>query len=230
MTMTGEVDRGFPKARTRTRRLVLIDDHPIVREGIRRLVQDCPDLEVADEAGDAAAGLAAVREQHPDLVFVDVSLGRRSGLDLIKQLRSEFKDLRILVFSMHDEELYAERSLRAGADGYLHKSAASEVLVDATRTLLSGGTWLSPKMTERLVHQAVHDSGSDSGGVTSLSDRELEVFQLIGAGLSTRRIAERLSISIKTVETHRENIKRKLDIDNAAELTRFAVAFVENPS
>lgn len=209
---------------------MLIDDHPVVRHGVRDALANEPGLRIVDEAADPEEAMARVREAAPDLAIVDVSLGRRNGLDLIKQLRGEHPGMRILVLSVHDEELYAERALRAGADGYMNKAEPADRLVESIRTILSGGTALSPAMTERLVHQAVRTTNGEPTGVQSLSDRELEVFHLIGSGESTRKIAKRLCISIKTVETHRENIKRKLGVDNAAELTRYAIAWVENPS
>ncbi|MFG0304959.1 MAG: response regulator [Phycisphaerales bacterium JB040] len=218
------------KARPRTWTVVVVDDHPIVRRGIRDALEDETSLEVVREVSDEAGAVSAVRELTPDLVTVDISLGHGSGLGLIKQLRSEFPNLGILVVSVHDEEIYAERALRAGADGYFRKCGTASELVEAIRTVLEGGTALTQSMTERLVHQAVRGRQGEPSGVESLSDRELEVFQMIGAGLSTRKIAAQLCISIKTVETHRENIKHKLEIGNAPELARFAVAWVENPA
>lgn len=208
---------------------MIVDDHPIIRRGIRDAINATPGLQVVAEASDPAEALAVLKETKPDIATIDISLGRGSGLELIKQLRAEYPDLRMVVVSVHDEELYAERALRAGAAGYIRKSAPADEIVAALRTVLDGGTALTAGMTERLVHQAVHGGAGGQTGVESLSDRELEVFELLGNGLSTRRVAERLCISIKTVETHRENIKHKLGVSNASELTRYAVAWVENP-
>ncbi|MFG0284656.1 MAG: response regulator [Phycisphaerales bacterium JB039] len=217
------------KARSKQWTILIIDDHPLVRRGVRDALSDEPDLEVVAEAADVAEGLRKAADA-PDLAIVDISLGHGSGLDLIKQLRAQHPDIKILVLSVHDEALYAERALRAGAQGYLRKSEPADTLIAAIRSVLRGGAALSPVMTERLVRQAVHNKRGEASGVESLSDREMEVFQLIGGGLSTRKIAKQLCISIKTVETHREHIKRKLGIDTAAELSRYAVAWVENPS
>ena len=223
--------KAVPRKATMKRwRLAVVDDHPLVRRGIRDALAEESGFDVVGEAHDASGAMQIVREHHPDLITVDISLGRGSGLELIKQMRSQWPDLGIIVVSVHDEELYAERSLRAGANGYLRKSEPLDRLVGAVRTVLAGGTALTPDMTQRLVDQAVRGGSSDASGVRSLSDRELEVFEMIGSGLGTRKIANRLCISIKTVETHRENIKRKLGIDNAPELARFAVAWVENPA
>ncbi len=211
-------------------RLGVVDDHPLVRRGIRDALADESGFDVVGEATDASEAMDLVRQHAPDLVTIDISLGRGSGLELIKQMRSQWPNLGIIVVSVHDEELYAERALRAGANGYLRKSEPLGKLVDAVRTVLSGGTALTSGMTQRLVDQAVRGGSTEASGVRSLSDRELEVFEMIGSGLGTRKIANRLCISIKTVETHRENIKRKLGIDNAPELARFAVAWVENPA
>lgn len=218
------------KARQLSWRLILVDDHPVVRRGVRHALEAEKTLHVVGEAADAGEALQMFRAEKPDLVVTDISLGRGSGLELVKQLRGESGDVKIVVFSVHDEELYAERALRAGADGYVRKNEPADRIVDAVRTVLSGGTALSSNMTGRLVQQAVRSNGGSPGGVEGLSDRELEVFQLIGSGLSTRKIAEQLCISIKTVETHRENIKHKLDVANASELVRYAVAWVENPA
>jgi DNA-binding NarL/FixJ family response regulator len=227
--MTEKAKAPETQARAKVWRIVVIDDLPVVRQGLAQVFSTQRGLELVAEADGSAEALEAIREHEPDLAVLEIALERGSGLDLIKQLRAEFEEMKIVVFSSQDEELYAERSLRAGADGYISKSEEPDRLVEAIRETLSGATALSPEMTERLVQQALSGNGEPTG-VDSLSDRELEVFQKIGAGLSTRKIAKQLCISVKTVETHRENIKRKLDIDNAAELARYAVAWVENPS
>lgn len=182
---------------------------------------------MVEEASSITEGVEKARSCSPDLAIVDLSLDEGTGLELIRTLRDEHPGLRIMVLSIHDEQLYAERTLRAGANGYIEKSARPETLIEAVRTCLTGGTALSEKMTDRLVRQAVSSDGSEARGVESLSDRELEVFHQIGAGLGTRQIAEQFCISIKTVETHRENIKKKLDIGTASELSRYAVTWAE---
>ena len=205
-----EPSAATPRAKAKLWRLMIVDEQPILRVGLRETLSAERGLEIVAEASGAPDAVKAAREHKPDLAIVDISLERGSGLDLLKQLRSDFPNLKLIVFSSQDEELYAERALRAGADGYIAKSESADRLIEAIRQILSGATALSPEMTERLVQQALGGNGEPTG-VESLSDRELEVFQLIGGGLSTRKIAKQLCISVKTVETHRENIKRKLN-------------------
>lgn len=212
-------------ARTRTRILV-VDDHPLVRLGFSQLLSDEDDLVVCGEAESAAEALDLVTQLEPDLLVVDISLKGTSGLELIKQIRSRRPGAAMLVCSMHDESLFAERALRAGANGYIGKREAPDDLVSAVRAVLAGKKYLSPRFAARL-----EAAGFDGGGdlpepVALLSDRELEVFDLIGRGVGTREIAERLGIAVKTVETYRENIKEKLMIDSGPELARRAVAWV----
>lgn len=228
-TMTSS-DPTALRARPKKWRVILIDDHPVVRRGVREAIAAEEGIEVVGEAATVDDARSLSEREQPDLATVDISLGDENGLELIKQLRGDHPRMKILVLSVHDEHLYAERALRAGADGYVRKSESADRIMEAVRTVVSGGTALTPLMTERLVQQAVRHGGEEASGIESLSNRELEVFQLIGRGLSTRKIARRLCISIKTVETHRENIKHKLDIGDAAELTRHAVAWVEHPS
>jgi DNA-binding NarL/FixJ family response regulator len=205
-------------------RILIVDDHPIVRRGLAQLIGDEPDLEVCGEAGDVPEALRLVNETQPDLVLIDISLRDGNGIELIKQLKSRDEGLRMLVSSMHDESLFAERCLRAGAKGYISKEEAAEKVVGAIRTVLQGKIYLSAYLADNLLHRMI--GGEDSlehSPIDSLSDRELEVFGLIGQGLTTRKIAEKLHLSPKTVETYRENIKSKLNLKNAAELNRHAV-------
>lgn len=211
-------------------RVLLVDRQPVVRRGLREILAQEAQLEVVGEATNGDEALAAAVEHAPDLAIVDVTLGQENGLELIGRLRERAPGVRVLVFSERDEALYAERALRAGAEGYVRKSAGASRIVDAVRRVLGGHTVLSGAMTEQLIQRAVGASAEELTGIKSLSDRELEVLRLIGRGLTTRGVAEALSISVKTVESHRENIKRKIGAENAAALTRFAVAWVENPS
>jgi DNA-binding NarL/FixJ family response regulator len=202
--------------------IVLVDDHPLIRQGIAGLLKAEPDLTVVGEAnGPAEAIPMCVREQ-PDLAIIDLSLREGSGLDLIRQLRHALPGLRVLVVSMHDERIWAERCLRAGAQGYLMKEAAADQVVVAVRNVLKGERWLSRNLLAALVERAV-GGGAPGGAVSSLSDRELEVFRSIGEGATTRVIAERLSVSVKTIEAHKANIKRKLGAADAGELARLAM-------
>jgi len=208
-------------------KIVLVDDHPIVRHGLRRLIADEPDLEVCGETSTAAEALSVIESTGPNLVLIDVSLEEGSGLELIKQIKASYPAVRMLVVSMHDESLFADRALSAGAMGYITKQKATTDLVQAIRQVLDGRVYLSERMTSRMLYRLVDkEQPSEDNPIERLSDRELEVFELIGQGVSTRKIAERLHISVKTVETHRENIKRKLDLEANLELIRWAVQWV----
>lgn len=202
-------------------RVLIVDDHPIVREGFADLISRQDDFLVCGEAGDAAEAREAVKRLRPDVVIVDLSLGTDSGLLLIRQIATEHPKVRTLALSMHDERVYARRALRAGAKGYVMKQRATKEVLSALRRIASGGTYFSGE----LAATSTEDSPGDSL-VDDLSDRELEVFCLIGEGLKTSQIGERLHISAKTVESHRENIKLKLGLADALELTQSAIAWV----
>jgi len=205
--------------RTRKHRLFLVEDHPVTREGFAKLLNFEPDLEVCGEAGAAAEALAAVNALHPDLVIVDISLAGRSGLELLKDLAYQHPKLLMLVLSTHDEGLYAERSLRAGARGYIMKSASTSQILAAIRHVLSGKTYLSERMNQVLHNRLIESRAAPlTSGVERLSDRELEIFKLIGHGLSTAQIASTLDISPNTVSTHRAHIREKLGLESLNEL------------
>ncbi len=217
-----------PKDETsRMTRILIVDDHPLVREGLIVLISAQPDFLVCGEAAGIAEARQVVTATKPDVAIIDLTLSDGSGIDLIKELKASSKGLKLLVLSMHDESLFAERALRAGAVGYVSKHEASRTIVQAVRTILAGKLYLSPNMTE-LVVQRAFISGTDLSRppVDRLTDREREVFELIGQGLSSRQIAVRLEVSPKTVETHREHIKEKLELTTGAELTRYAVQWV----
>ncbi len=208
-------------------RIVIVDDHPLVCRGLCDLLNQEPDMEICGQAADTNTAMEVIREQTPDVVIVDLSLKNGSGLELLKQIKMSFPHIRPLVSSMHDESLYAERALRAGAVGYVNKQEDGQRLVDAVRQVAGGGFYLSDTMTKRAVQRmAQGDQPPRAPLIHSLSDRELEVFQYIGRGQTTRQIAERLTLSIKTIETYRENIKSKLALRNGSELTRHAVQWV----
>jgi len=210
-------------------RVLVVDDHPVVRQGLRLLIDHEPDLEVCAEAETAADALQAVAAHGPDVAIVDLSLKGASGLGLIKDLRVRHADLPVLVLSMSDEGVYAERALRAGARGYLMKEAATDEVLTALRRVLDGGVYLSDAMASRLLAQFVRGVPSDGGSaVDRLSDRELEVFGLIGHGLGTSEIARRLHLSPKTIETYRAHIKRKLNLADATELLQHAICYVRD--
>jgi DNA-binding NarL/FixJ family response regulator len=209
--------------------ILLVDDHPIVRQGMARLIDQEGDMNVCGEAEDADQALEQVRKLNPDVAIIDVSLKESNGLELVKQIKSEFEDMPMLVLSMHDEAMYAPRALRAGAMGYVMKQEAPQKVVIAIRRLLKGEIYLSEKMTSQMVQHAVSGQPMTTlSPMDRLTDRELEVFEAIGHGMSTRQIAEQLHRSVKTIEAHREHIKEKLDLKNAAELSRRAFQWVES--
>jgi DNA-binding NarL/FixJ family response regulator len=208
-------------------RILIVDDHPVVRSGLRMLIDDEPDLFVCGEAGDADEAIRALDAKKPDLVIVDLSLKGSSGLELIKRIKSRETGSKMLVSSMFDESLYAERVLNAGALGYVSKQEAMEKVIEAIRCVLSGRVYLSATMSDRMLHRLTRDhQAPERSPVESLSDRELEVFEMIGRGRTTGEIATQLHLSVKTVETHREKIKAKLRLKSAAELYQYAVRWV----
>ena len=206
-------------------KILIVDDHPLVRTGLAQLIGDCPDLEVCAEAGDMADALQRIEKVKPDLAIIDLSLSGGSGLDLIEHIKSRHPDILMLVASMHDETLYAERVLTAGARGYVNKQEAQDRIVHAIRQVLGGKVYLSERMTERLLSGMV-DAGSEKRDIDSLSNRELQVFELIGRGVSTGNIASQLNLSTKTIETHQAHIKKKLGLDSAHQLTQRAIRWV----
>ena len=206
-------------------RILIVDDHPLVRSGFAQLIGDCPDLEVCGEAGDMAEALAQIETTRPDLAIIDLSLAGGSGLDLIERIKSHDKDILMLVASMHDETLYAERVLAAGARGYINKQEAQDSIIRAIRQVLAGRVYLSQQMTDRLLSGMVDFTG-EKRDIDSLSNRELQVFELIGQGVSTSRIAEQLNLSTKTIETHQAHIKKKLGLSSAHQLTQRAIRWV----
>ena len=209
-------------------RILLVDDHPFMRAGLAQLIDRQPDMMVCGEAGNPAEALQALSHSKPDLVLSDLTMPGRSGLEFIKDLKAAHVDLVILVVSMHDESVFAERALRAGARGYIMKEAGGENLLAAIRQVLRGDVYVSPRMSARILEGL---SGTRPRGSTSpiekLTDREFEVFQLIGQGKSTRDIAAQLHLSPKTVDVHRANIKEKLELRDATALIRHAVRWVE---
>jgi len=205
-------------------RVFIVDDHPVFREGLARIINQEKDLVVCGEAMDAAEALHRAESLKPDLVVIDVSLDGMNGIDLAKSLRSRLPKTRSLVVSMYPESLYGERALRAGADGYVMKRESGRKLLAAMRHVLAGNTHVSPELNELILQKLSGRGGRPAGSTTErLSDREFEVFELIGQGFGTREIAERLNVSMKTVETHREHIKGKLNVERTAELVQRAI-------
>lgn len=214
-------------APAKAKRIVIVDDHPLFRKGLEQLINSSNDaFAICGEAGDAAEGMARIRQLKPDLAIVDLSLPGANGIELIKNIRAEFEKLPVLILSMHDESLYALRALRAGAQGYVMKQEALENVIGAIRELLAGRPYLSTQMSAKLITNFA--SGSTQTNPTDkLSDRELEILELIGRGRDVHEISDALHISRKTVETHRAHIKEKLNLKNAREVNRFAAQWVE---
>ncbi len=205
-------------------RILVVDDHPIVRQGLAQLFSREADLAVCGEAGNAHEAMAAIAELKPDITIVDITLEGTSGIELIKNIKARQEYFPILVLSMHDESLYAERALRAGARGYVMKKEVTEKLIQAIRQVLKGKIYISEKMMAKMLDNMV-DGGPDvvSSPIERFTDRELEVFQLIGRGLGTRQIAKKLHVSIKTVEAYRAHIKTKLNLKSGTELVQRAI-------
>jgi len=209
------------------RTVLIVDDHPIVRQGLAQLINQEKDLEVCGQAGDAHEAMQAIRQLNPDMVIVDIGLGDTSGVELIKDLKIQYPDLPVLTLSMYDEAVYGERALRAGARGYVMKQEATEKVVTAIRRVLAGEVYVSSGMAAKMVSKFVGGGTRTTGSpADSLSDRELEVFRMIGEGFSTREMAEKLHLSIKTVETYRAHIKDKLGLQDTNELLRSAIRWV----
>ncbi len=211
-------------ASTKKHKIMLVDDHPVMREGLLQLINHEADLSICGQYEDAASAFAAIPTLRPDLILIDLSLRGSSGLELVKNSRATYPKVRLLVLSMYDESLYAERVLRAGAAGYIMKEEAAENVLGAIRLVLSGGVYLSEKMGARLMRQWVGGGPSQGGSALGrLSDRELEVFGMIGQGKGTRQIATHLGLSIKTIESHRAHIREKLNLKDANELVHVAI-------
>jgi DNA-binding NarL/FixJ family response regulator len=210
-------------------KVFVVDDHPIVRQGLAQLINREPDLMVCGEAEDARTAIQAMDPLKPDIVIVDVSLNGPDGIDLLKTLRSQDPKLPVLVLSMHDESLYAERALRAGANGYIMKQEATERVLTAIRQILDGAVYVSDRMAQKMVQQFVKGSGVTRRSlIDELTDRELEVFRLIGQGHGTRQIAIELHLSVKTVESYYAHIKEKLSLKNGRELVQRAGQWVND--
>jgi DNA-binding NarL/FixJ family response regulator len=205
-------------------RILIVDDHPIVREGHETILNHEQDLEVCGQAEDAFGALSAIAEWKPDIALVDISLKRSDGIELTKMIKAQYPEMSVIVLSVHDEALYAERVLLAGAKGYLMKDVAAERIVKAVRTVLRGEIYVSDAVARKFMHIIASDkAGIAKTAIEHLSDRELETFRLIGEGFSVSKIAGQLHLSVKTVETYRSRIKEKLRLDDASQLLQYSI-------
>lgn len=209
----------------RQQRVLVVDDHPIVRLGIRQMLSSQKDLEICGETASAAEALELARALRPDLVLVDLALLQGTGMDLIRRMKEVVPGLQVLVVSMHDEMLFAERTLRAGARGYIMKDAAIDGLIGAIRQVLGGEIHVSPRVAQAILERTSRGEIGPDGGLETLTDRELAVFDLVGRGRNTAEIAEQLAVSVKTIETYRANIRGKLKLKDANDLVRFAATW-----
>ncbi len=210
------------------KRVIIVDDHPLVRQGIRVLLANENDLEVCAEAESAADALSAAEKTRPDIAIIDLTLKESSGLEQLNNNRIRHPDILVLVVSMRDEGLYAERVLRAGARGYVTKEEGPEKILEGIRKILQGHIYISEKMASKVMSKIVSGASSqEDSGMSTLTDRELAIFELIGSGLPTREIARKLHISPKTVDSHREHIKEKLKLDNSTDLLKHAIQWAQ---
>jgi DNA-binding NarL/FixJ family response regulator len=209
-------------------KIVLVEDHPIFRNGLVQVINNSDSLRVCGEAEDFPGALRVVRETSPDLVIIDITLKNRNGIELIKDIRLQYPDMKIIVLSMHDEKVYAERALRAGAKGYIMKHEAPETIIKVIRHVMDNNIYVSNEIATRIFNMFFDGrAGDDSNPINILTDRELEIFQLIGQGFGTREIALKLHISVKTVENHRAHIKDKLNLKIAIELVQQATLWIQ---
>jgi DNA-binding NarL/FixJ family response regulator len=213
-----------PSPQDTRKKILIVDDHPLVRERVAELINQQSDLAVCGEASDANEALAIAKATSPDMAIVDITLKDTYGIELVKQLKDLYPKLPMLVLSMHEESMYGERALRAGAKGYLTKQEASKKIIEAIRRILAGNVYVSDALSGSLMQKLAGVTPEGAGSPTDvLTDRELEVFQLLGQGLAAREIADRLFVSVKTVEAHREHIKQKMNLKTSSELLRYAI-------
>jgi DNA-binding NarL/FixJ family response regulator len=229
-TTTGTVGTPNGGSAPAKKRVFLVEDHPVFRTGLKHLIDNEPDMQVAGEVESAPQAVSRLREHRVDAAIVDISLEGTDGIELVKHVRAEHETLPLLVLSMHDESVYAMRAIRAGANGYLMKREDPETILAGLRSILAGEMAVSPKFKEHLVSRVLRGGTmAEPNPIDSLTDRELEVLNLVGLGMSSRQIAEKLHLSMKTIESHRLHVKEKLNLQNAGEMVRFAVEWVNRP-
>jgi len=210
------------------KKILIVDDHPLLRQGIKQVIELEEDLKVTGEASSANEAIDMINRDKPDIAIVDITLaGNVSGIELVKSINERFPDIKALVLTMHDESLYAERAIRAGARGYIMKEVASKNIINAIRTILNDELYLSENISKKIIDKLVRGSADTIGiSVENLSNREFEIFQLIGNGFSTKEMAKKLNLSIYTVESHKKNIKEKLKLKNSSDLSKYAIQWV----
>jgi DNA-binding NarL/FixJ family response regulator len=213
---------------TQKNKILLVDDHPLVREWLANLINEQPDLEICGEASDAPRAFQLINDTKPAVAIVDISLEGGSGIELIKNVKANYSGVAMIVLSMHDEVLYAERALRAGARGYIMKREATKKILQAIRAVLAGKVYVSEKIADLMTEKFVDGPVTGEPSVEQLSDRELEIFQLLGCGMNTRQIADHLHVGFKTVQTYCARIKEKLKLDNATQLLHEAIRWLES--
>jgi DNA-binding NarL/FixJ family response regulator len=217
------------KTNEKKTQVFIVDDHPVVRDGLTTIINHEQDLNVCGQADDAPEALKAIDELKPDVVVVDISLKSSNGIELTKSINARHINLFVIVLSLHDESVYAERSLLAGAKAYLMKDAASESIIKAIRTVLSGEIYVSDKISKKFLHKIASDkAGTSKTLIEKLSNREFEIFRMIGDGLKASQIAKQLHLSTKTIETYRSRIKEKLNLPNAAELLQYSIKWAKS--
>lgn len=230
MRVDNRFSGGSTDAGGELKKIMLVDDHPLLREGLATLIRAVPGLTVTAEVGSADEAWSALAREVPDLVLLDISLPGKSGIELLKDVHARYPQVRVLVLSMHEESVYAERALRAGAHGYIMKQEPSAKVVEAVQNVLKGELYVSSAIAAHMLKQYVSNKqgGDTRTSIERLSDRELQVFSLIGKGLSTQEVADQFGLSVKTIQTYREHIKRKLGLRNATDLIHQATHWVES--
>ncbi len=213
---------------SKIKKILIVDDHPVLRQGIKRIIERVKDLQICGEASGAAEAIEIINRDKPDLAIIDITLsGNVNGIDLIRSIRERFPEIYTLVLSMHNEEIYAERAIRAGARGYIMKEDASKNITSAICTVFKGELYLSNKLSKKILERLIQNpEDHNDAAMKNLTNREFEVFQLVGNGFSTKEIARKLNLSIYTVESHKKNIKEKLGVKDSAELTKNAIQWV----
>ena len=226
---TGTLTKEKDNAKKTKTQILIVDDHPVVREGLEVILNDEQDLQVCGQAEDAVGALEAVARLKPDIAIIDISLKHSNGIELTKTLKARYPHIAVIVLSMHDETVYAERVLLAGAQAYLMKDTVSEHIIKAIRRVLRGEIYVSDAVSNKFLHIIAGDkAGAAKTSIENLSDREFETFRLIGQGFKASQIAAQLHLSVKTIETYRTRIKEKLGLDNAAQLLQYAITWAKN--